>query len=169
MKACYIFFTIMLACIGWHAQAQTTKNNKNEVIRYDNPNAQILSGVYVPAGQHLFFTSGIVAPLLDSTAAVGDVARYGDTYSQAVNTMRRIEKILNNAGFTWKDVVYLRVYLVPDRRNFNRVDFDAWFKAYSEFFTTKENPHKAARTTISVPELANPDLLIEIEAVAAKQ
>jgi enamine deaminase RidA (YjgF/YER057c/UK114 family) len=65
-----------------------------------------------------------------------------------------------------KDVVYLRVYVTPDAAKGGKPDFAGWFKAYGEFFNTKENPVKTARSTVGVAALVNPDWLIEIEAVA---
>lgn len=40
--------------------------------------------------------------------------------------------------------------------------------SYGEYFNNEENPNKVARSTIAVYALANSDLLIEVEAVAAK-
>jgi hypothetical protein len=45
-------------------------------------------------------------------------------------------------------------------------DFPGWFKAYGEFFNSKENPVKTARSTVGVAALVRPDWLLEIEAVA---
>jgi enamine deaminase RidA (YjgF/YER057c/UK114 family) len=48
----------------------------------------------------------------------------------------------------------------------NKCDYKGWFEAYAQFFGTKENPIKPARSTVGVASLVNPDWLIEIEAVA---
>jgi enamine deaminase RidA (YjgF/YER057c/UK114 family) len=74
--------------------------------------------------------------------------------------------VLAKQGLTLKDVVYLRVYVAPDAAKGGKPDFAGWFKAYGEFFNTKENPVKTARSTVGVAALVSPDWLIEIEAVA---
>lgn len=148
----------------------TTNTEKNttpqDVKRYDNPSSSILRGVEIPKGKKTFLTSGLVAPLLDSTAKITDAKkRRGDTYTQSINTLKRIQGILKEAGLGMKDVVYLRVYIAPDKTKGDEPDFDAWFKAYGEFFNNEQNPVKVARTTLGVYRLARPDILVEVEAV----
>jgi enamine deaminase RidA (YjgF/YER057c/UK114 family) len=136
------------------------------IVRYDRPDASILRGVYIPKGKEYFYTSGLVAPIKDESAPVGSIERYGNTYEQSIGTLKRIKETISEAGFTLEDVFFLRVYLAPDKEG--NIDWNAWFKAYGEYFNNEENPNKVARSTIAVYALANPDLLIEIEAVAAK-
>ena len=125
----------------------------------------ISSGVGVPAGRAYFWTSGTGAPVIKKDAT-SLYERYGDTYVQGAATLKALAALLEKQGLTMKDVVYLRVYVAPDAGKGGKPDFPAWFKAYGEVFNTKENPVKTARSTIGVAALANPDWLIEIEAVA---
>jgi enamine deaminase RidA (YjgF/YER057c/UK114 family) len=134
---------------------------------YGSPQSPIAGGVSVPAGTALLFTSGTPPPVADKAAPAGTRARYGDTKTQAENTLKALETQLKEKGLTLKDVIYLRVYLVPDPQKGNKPDFEGWFAAYAGFFNNAANPTKVARSTISVPALVNPDWLIEIEAVAA--
>lgn len=128
-------------------------------------NSPIASGVGVPAGRAYYWTSGTVpSPIKRDGATVYE--RYGDTYAQGVSTLKNIEQVLKKQGLTMKDVVYLRVYVAADPAKGNKPDFAGWFKAYGEFFNTKENPVKTARSTLGVSALVSPDWLIEIEAVA---
>lgn len=136
------------------------------IVRYDRPDAGILRGVYIPEGKEYFYTSGLVAPVKDPDAVPGTYRRYGDTYEQSIGILERIKETIGEAGFTMADVIFLRVYIAPDKEG--KIDWDAWFKAYGEYFNNAENPNKVARSTLAVYALANPDLLIEIEAVAAK-
>ncbi len=137
-----------------------------QVVRHGgNSNSQILQGVEIPKGKKLFFTSGLVAPVLDSTSNI-IYERYGDTYTQSVNTLQRIEEVLKNAGLKMQDVIFLRIYIAPDPSKDNTIDFEAWFKAYNVYFNNAQNPNKVARTTLGVAALARPALLVEIEAVA---
>ncbi|WP_299455260.1 RidA family protein [uncultured Microscilla sp.] len=176
---CMVWLSLITACQSKQS-APTNFNATNKAIerkskgletlqvkRYDNPTSSILQGVAIPKGKKTFLTSGLVAPLLDSTAAKTDAhKRRGDTYTQSIHTLKRIEKILQEAGLEMKDVVYLRVYIAPDTQNNQEPDFDAWFKAYNKFFNNAQNPTKVARTTLGVYRLARPDILVEVEAVA---
>lgn len=139
---------------------------EQEIVRYDRPDASILKGVYIPKGKEIFYTSGLVAPVKDENAEAGTYGRFGNTYEQSIGVLERIEETLAEGGFAIEDVFFLRVYLAPDKDG--NIDWDAWFKAYGEYFNNDENPIKVARSTIAVYALANPDLLIEVEAVAAK-
>lgn len=160
-----IFLLVSSCVVSTEKNAQ--ENTKEEfIVRYDRPEASILKGIYIPKGKEYFYTSGLVAPIKDENAPVGSVDRYGDTYEQSLGTLERIKETINEAGFKMEDVFFLRVYLAPDKNG--NIDWNAWFKAYGEYFNNEENPNKVARSTIGVYALANPDLLIEIEAVAAK-
>lgn len=165
MKHSFLLLYV-LCLLGCQTPPPQVDNEKKSLIRYDRPDAAILQGVEIPEGASLFFSSGLVAPVLDATAEANTRERYGDTYTQSVGILRRIKELLTEAKLSMSDVVYLRVYLVPDKVNNDEVDWNGWFKAYSEFFDNPENPTKVARTTIAIHSLANPDLLIEIEAVA---
>lgn len=142
------------------------KQTEKEIVRYDRPDASILKGVYIPEGKEYFHTSGLVAPAKNPDAEPGTYERYGDMYEQSIGILKRIEETLDEGGFSMEDVFFLRVYLAPDKDG--NIDWNAWFNAYGEYFNNDANPNKVARSTIAVYALANPDLLIEIEAVAAK-
>jgi enamine deaminase RidA (YjgF/YER057c/UK114 family) len=159
-------FLIVSSC-EVNTEKKEQEDTKEEfIVRYDRPDASILKGVYIPKGKEYFYTSGLVAPIKDESARVGSPERYGNTYEQSLGTLERIKETIGEAGFTMGDVFFLRVYLAPDKEG--NIDWNAWFKAYGEYFNNEENPNKVARSTIAVYALANPDLLIEIEAVAAK-
>lgn len=127
--------------------------------------SSIASGVGVPASRAYFWTSGTVSTVINKDAAT-IYERYGDTYTQAVSCLKSIEKVLAAQGLTLKDVVYLRVYVVPDADKGGKPDYAGWFKAYGEFFNNEKNLAKTARSTLGVQSLVRPDWLIEIEAVA---
>ncbi|WP_373495351.1 RidA family protein [Aquiflexum sp.] len=165
------YILLVLLIISTSCTVSTEEKVGNEVkeefiVRYDRPEASILRGVYIPKGKEYFYTSGLVAPIKDENAPLGSQDRYGNTYEQSLGTLERIKETISEASFSMEDVFFLRVYLAPDKDG--NIDWDAWFKAYGEYFNNEENPNKVARSTIAVYALANPDLLIEIEAVAAK-
>lgn len=153
-----LFNLLLISCLS-------SCKTQEQIKRYDNGSSAILQGLEIPAGKKLFFTSGIVAPVLDSTAT-DTYKRYGDTYTQSVNTLKRIEGILKNAGLGMKDVVFMRIYVAPDPNKNRAFDFEAWLKAYQVYFNNPQNPVKVARTTLGTAALARPELLIEIEAIA---
>ena len=126
----------------------------------------ISAAVSVPAGRALFLTSGTVPPVADESAPAGSPARFGDTRTQGVGALKQIEARLKEVGLTFKDVVYLRVYVAADKTKEGKFDYQGWFDAYGQFFGTAECPVKPARSTVGVAALVNPDWLIEIEAVA---
>ncbi|WP_143962440.1 RidA family protein [Litoribacter populi] len=167
MNRFYLIALILIALVTLPSCQQTTDYQDDKKIkRFDRPEASILKGVYVPEGAEYFHTSGLVAPVKDENAEPGTYQRYGDTREQSLGILNRIKETLEEGGFVMEDVIFLRVYLAPDKDG--NVDWNAWFNAYGEFFNNDENPNKVARSTIAVHSLANPDLLIEIEAVAAK-
>jgi enamine deaminase RidA (YjgF/YER057c/UK114 family) len=104
--------------------------------------------------------------VLNENAPAGSRDRFGDTKTQAIGTLKRIEGLLKDVGLSMSDVTYLRVYLVADKFKDNKVDYQGWFDAYGEYFNNPHNPTKTARSTVAVAGLVNPDWLIEIEAVA---
>lgn len=138
----------------------------NRVQFYGSPRSSIASAVAVPENQSYFWTSGTVPPILDRNAPIGTRERYGDTKTQAIGTLKRIEAQLNQVGLNMSDVIYLRVYITPDKLKNNEYDYQGWFQAYNQFFNNENNSRKVARSTVGVASLVVPDWLIEIEAVA---
>jgi len=159
-------FAFLGSCMVTTEKKEVAEEKEEFIVRYDRPDAAILRGVYIPKGAEYFYTSGLVAPVKDENASPGTYGRYGNTYEQSIGILERIKETIGEGGFTLEDVVFLRVYLAPDKDG--KIDWEAWFKAYGEYFNNETNPNKVARSTIAVHSLANPELLIEIEAVAAK-
>jgi enamine deaminase RidA (YjgF/YER057c/UK114 family) len=152
-------FAASLLAGALHAQTPT------DVVFTGEGPSSIASGVGVPAGRAYFWTSGTVPSQIKKDGATV-YERYGDTYTQGVSCLKNIAAVLAKQGLTMKDVVYLRVYVVNDAAKGGKPDFPGWFKAYGEFFNTKDNPVKTARSTVGVASLVSPDWLIEVEAVA---
>lgn len=138
----------------------------SSVVFTGSAQSPISSGVAVPENRAYYWTSGTVPPALNSSAPAGSRERYGDTRTQAIGVLRAIEGLLRERGLSLGDVVYMRVYIAPDKTKSNTYDFQGWFDAYAQFFANAANPVKVARSTVGVAALVNPDWLIEIEAVA---
>ncbi len=95
-----------------------------------------------------------------TTAVDGDkIIGKGDVYAQAVFIFQKIEKALQEAGSSMKDVVRTRMYVTDISQ------WEAAGKAHALFF--KEI--KPATTMVEVSRLINDDLLIEIEVSAVIQ
>lgn len=97
---------------------------------------------------------GNVIEVAGTTAMDGDVlVGKGDVYAQAIFIFKKIEKALNEAGASLKDVVRTRMFIVDISR------WEEAGKAHGEFF----KDIKPVATMVEVSKLINEDLLIEIE------
>ena len=99
----------------------------------------------------LVFVSGTVAWGSD-----GKLVGAGDVYAQAKQTLANIEGYLREAGASLKDVVRTRIYLT---------DMSRWrevARAHREAF----GDVRPASSMLEISRLAEPEMLVEIEAVA---
>jgi enamine deaminase RidA (YjgF/YER057c/UK114 family) len=131
-----------------------------QVVRLPLPNGStfpISQGVWV--GKTLYL-SGVPTP---STSTAHD------TEGQTVDTIKAIEAELKAQNLTLGDVVMMHVYLVGDPANGGKLDFPGFMKGYTQFFGTKDQPNKPARSAMQVAALAAPAALVEIEVIAVKQ
>jgi reactive intermediate/imine deaminase len=99
----------------------------------------------------LVFVSGTVAWGPD-----GKLVGKGDVYAQAKQTLANIEGYLREAGASLEDVVRTRIYLT---------DIGRWqevARAHREAF----GDVRPASSLLEISRLAEPEMLVEIEAVA---
>ena len=104
----------------------------------------------VRAGDTIF-VSGTVAWGED-----GRLVGEGDVYAQAKQAISNIEKALIEAGASLNDVVLTRIYVT----DISRIDEVA--RAHGEAF----GEIRPASSMIEVSALAEPQMLVEIEAIA---
>ncbi len=86
----------------------------------------------------------------------GKIVAPGDMYAQSVQTIRNIENALQRLGLGLEYVVRTRIYVTK---------MELWeevARAHSELFGTVH----PATTLVEVSRFVDPDMLVEIEAVA---
>jgi enamine deaminase RidA (YjgF/YER057c/UK114 family) len=126
----------------------------------------IATGVW--AGDTLYLSGKLAAPITPADPTKGTAAVYGDTKAQAFSSLTQIQTALKEQGLDMKDVVKMTVFLAGDPALGNKLDFAGLQASYLQFFGTKEQPNKPARSTVQVAALAAPWALVEIEVIAVK-
>ena len=98
-----------------------------------------------------------------------DLKTHTDTKSQTVGLIQDIQKLLETQKLTLGDVVMMRVYLGGDPAKDGKADFAGMMAGYTQFFGTKDQPNKPARTTLQVVLPAGVrGALIEIDLIAVR-
>ena len=138
-----------------------------EIVRGGDPKSPIASVVTVPAGYDTIYVSGMTPPVIDDKAT--GVAKFGDTKTQTLGVLGRIEAALKTQGATMADVVMMRVLLVGDPAKGGKMDFAGMMEGYKTYFGTATQPNKPARITSQITSLVQDGMLVEIEVQAAKK
>jgi enamine deaminase RidA (YjgF/YER057c/UK114 family) len=99
----------------------------------------------------LVVVAGCTASLPD-----GAIAGIGDPYEQTVQTIANVESALRRVGATLADVIRTRVFLT------DVAHFEGFARGHGEAF----GDVRPVNTTVVVAALADPRMLVEIEADA---
>ena len=98
-----------------------------------------------------------------------DLKTHTDTTSQTVGLIKDIQKFLESQKLTLIDVVMMRVYLGGDPAKDGKMDFAGMMAGYTQFFGTKDQPNKPARTTVQVVlPSGSRGALVEIDLIAVR-
>ena len=142
-----------------------------EVQRYPLPNNStfpISQAVEVKAGTTIVYHSGTVPGPANPDATRFSTEFWGDTKTQALSVLGRIDSSLKAKDLGMGDVIKMTVFLVGVPDNGGRMDFSGFMEAYTQYFGTKEQPNLPARSAVQVADLAAPGMLVEIEVVVAR-
>ena len=148
----FVTVAVLLCSSAAHAQEKVTR------IPLPPPHDAfpISAGVWV--GNTLYL-SGMMSPTVGT-------ATPGDTKEQTIGAIQQIQKALEAQKLTLGDVVMMHAYLAGDPAKEGKMDFAGFMAGYTQFFGTKDQPNKPARSAMQVAALAAPKGLIEIEVVA---
>lgn len=92
-----------------------------------------------------------------------------DTKSQTVGVLKDIQRLLESQRLTLGDVVMVHAYLEGVPAKGGQIDGAGYAAGYAQFFGTKEQPSKPARTTLQValPAAAR-GALVEMDLIAVR-
>jgi enamine deaminase RidA (YjgF/YER057c/UK114 family) len=153
VRAIFMSLALSSALAASSANAQVTR-----LPLPNNSPFPISQGVWV--GNTLYL-SGMMSPDISTPTP-------GNTEAQTVGAIKTIEAALKAQKLTVGDVVMMHVYLAGDPANAGKMDFKGFMAGYTQFFGTKDQPNKPARSAMQVAALAAPTALVEIEVIAVK-
>ncbi len=113
------------------------------------------STVTVAQGGSIAFISGQV-----SVDGSGKVVGAGDIEAQAVQVFENLKRALGAIGATFDDVIKFTIYIVGFTQERRKAVMDVRAR-----YISRENP--PAATMVGIDQLVEPELLVEVEAVAA--
>jgi len=163
MRTVGLAVAVMMVACG--VQAQTTVKR---IYSAGTPVASQRFAAAIWAGDTLYLSGQMASPVTVADAAKGTAAVYGDTETQAVSVLTKIEALLKTQGLTMGDVVEMQCFLAGDPAKGGKMDFAGLNAAYAKFFGTAEQPNKPVRAAMQVAALATDWGLVEIQVIAVR-
>jgi enamine deaminase RidA (YjgF/YER057c/UK114 family) len=151
MKTMLLMTAGVLALWSGQATAQTTVIRDNPPGLFTSP--RFTNVIEVPTGTTLVFVSGLTAQGPDGSAPK-------DPRAQAEAVFANLRTALAARGLTPADVIQVRAFLVDIQTT-----LPAYREAYGDFIGKAPPP---TSTAVGVAGLVRPDLLFEVELVAAR-
>jgi enamine deaminase RidA (YjgF/YER057c/UK114 family) len=156
LKMAVVLFIVLLSCNN-EKENQMETNAKNQVA-YINP-----AGLHKnPAYSQVVTTEGPVKTVYvggqNATNSEGKIVGKGDIKVQAVQTLTNLKIALEAGGASLTHVIKWNVYIVHGQ------DAQVAFQALQD--DLKDMPHPPIVTGVFVAALAQPDFLLEMDAIA---
>ncbi len=154
---------LIVACVL--SAAAMTVQAQVVVKHIQSDKSPIATGVW--AGDTFYLSGQLPNPVTPADAAKGTPADWGDTKAQSYSVFTKIQALLKEQGLDMKDVVKMTVFLAADPK-LGKLDFAGLQASYTQFFGTKDQPNKPARSAMQVAALVSPTALVEIEVIAVR-
>ena len=152
MRKVLLALSVGLAAAAGTAEAQNVHINPT--------NGFIAQAVKVPAGSEMLYVSGITPDPVQGAPADRPM---GDTKTQTISVLTKIQDIMKAQGYELGDSVMMRVLLVGDPTKGGTMDFAGMMEGYNQFYGPLKN--KPARITSQVASLVRPGMMVEIEVM----
>ena len=164
MKIPFRVIAALVVCVC-SAQAQTTVKR---IYAAGVPLAQQRFASAIWAGDTLYVSGEMADPATPADAAKGTPAVYGNTETQTMSVLAKIQYILKTQGLTLGDIVQMQCFIAGDPAHGGKMDFAGMNAAYARFFGTADQPNKPVRAAMQVAALATDWGLVEIQVIAVK-
>ncbi|MFT4041374.1 MAG: RidA family protein [Thermomicrobiales bacterium] len=148
-----------LGAAAHHAQAQDDEGDAMDLtIEHLNPegmhqNPAFSQAVVVAGPARTIYVGG-----QNAVNAAGEIVGKGDLAAQTEQVFQNLETVLAAAGATLHDIILWRLFVVEGQ------DLRPGLEVTMRHWGTEHAP--PAITSAMVPSLANPDFLLELEAIA---
>jgi enamine deaminase RidA (YjgF/YER057c/UK114 family) len=134
------------------------RGNSEGLVQHINPEGLVKSGAFTDVVVVNGPTKTIYVGGQDAVDASGTIVGKGDIRKQAEQVMKNLQVALAAGGATLQDVIKWNVYVVQGQSP------QPAFEVFQEMWGGRPNP--PAITLLFVSGLADPDFLMEMDAVA---
>jgi enamine deaminase RidA (YjgF/YER057c/UK114 family) len=160
---------ILAAAASASLLAGGTAANAQEIVRGGAPTSPIASVVTVPAGYDTIYVSGMTPPMLDPKGDPALAATFGDTKTQTMGVLKRIEDALKTPGRDHGrrgDDARAAGRRPGQGRQDGLHGHDGKLQ---DLLRHAEQPNKPSRITSQITSLVQGGMLVEIEVQAARK